>query len=143
MDDFIPYNRWLHQHDERIKAEFSDRPTEALAEECGVDYLDANYDREAIQFDWYNDTFDGGDHLNLFGARKMTKYLGDYMKQECDLTDHRDDPKYRSWHEQLKEYEQEVKDMEGTSYPKIEEEIKKSKQHMPDDSDGSGTKGRK
>ena len=88
-----------------------------LAEECGVDYLDANYDREAIQFDWYNDTFDGGDHLNLFGARKMTKYLGDYMKQECDLTDHRDDPKYRSWHEQLKEYEQEVKDMEGTSYP--------------------------
>ena len=65
------------------------------------------------------------------------------MKQECDLTDHRDDPKYRSWHEQLKEYEQEVKDMEGTSYPKIEEEIKKSKQHMPDDSDGSGTKGRK
>ena len=81
--------------------------------------------------------------LNLFGTRKMTRYLGDYLRDNCDLTDHREDPAYQSWADQLAAYEKEVKDMEGTSYPKIEEEIKKSKQHMPDDSDGSGTKGRK
>ena len=63
-----------------------------FAEECGVEYMDANYDRDKIQIEWENDTFDGGDHLNLFGARKMTTYLGDYLARECDLTDHRDDP---------------------------------------------------
>ena len=92
-----------------------------FAEECGVEYMDANYDRDKIQIDWANDTFDGGDHLNLFGARKMTVYLGDYLRQECGLTDHRGDPKYQSWEEMWADYEQEVKEMEGKSYPKLEE----------------------
>ena len=115
-----------------------------LAEEYGLDYLDGNIDFEKIGIDAATDYFDkDGDHLNLFGTRKMTRYLGDYLRDNCDLTDHREDPAYQSWADQLAAYEKEVKDMEGTSYPKIEEEIKKSKQHMPDDSDGSGTKGRK
>ena len=38
MSDFIPYNKWLHQHDEAIKAEFPDRPTEALAGELDLNY---------------------------------------------------------------------------------------------------------
>ena len=115
-----------------------------LAEEYGLDYLDGNIDLEKIGIDAATDYFDkDGDHLNLFGTRKMTRYLGDYLRDNCDLTDHREDPAYQSWADQLAAYEKEVKDMEGTSYPKIEEEIKKSKQHMPDDSDGSGTKGRK
>ena len=115
-----------------------------LAEEYGLDYLDGNIDYEKIGIDAATDYFDkDGDHLNLFGTRKMTRYLGGYLRDNCDLTDHREDPAYQSWADQLAAYEKEVKDMEGTSYPKIEEEIKKSKQHMPDDSDGSGTKGRK
>ena len=77
---------------------------------------------EAEQIDWENDTFDGGDHLNLFGARKMTKYLGDYLASECDLTDHRGDPAYRSWQELWTSYEQEVERMKGTSYPLMEAE---------------------
>ena len=36
--DFIPYKRWLHLYDEHIKAEFPDRPTAVLAEECDVNY---------------------------------------------------------------------------------------------------------
>ena len=93
-----------------------------FAEECGVEYHDANYERDKIQIDWENDTFDGGDHLNLFGARKMTKYLGDYLASECDLTDHRGDPAYRSWQELWTSYEQEVERMKGTSYPLMEAE---------------------
>ena len=98
-----------------------------FAEECGVEYMDANYDRDKIQIDWEHDTFDGGDHLNLYGARKMTTYLGDYLRDNCDLTDHRNDPKYSSWHELWKDYVREVEEMEGTSYPILEEEIKESK----------------
>ena len=70
------------------------------------------------------------------------RQIGDYLRDNCDLTDHREDPAYKSWADQLAAYEQEVRDMEGTSYPKIEEEIKKSKQHMPDESEESGTKGK-
>ena len=90
------------------------------------------------------DYFDkDGDHLNLFGTRKMTVYIGDYLRDNCDLTDHREDPAYKSWADQLAAYEEEVRDMEGTSYPKIEEEIKKSKQPNPDGAEESGTKGLK
>ena len=38
MSDFIPYKKWLHQHDEAIRQEFPDRPTEALAGETGLNY---------------------------------------------------------------------------------------------------------
>ena len=35
---FIPYKKWVHQHDEDIKAEFPDRPTEDMAQEMDVNY---------------------------------------------------------------------------------------------------------
>lgn len=38
MENFVPYKKWLHQHDEKIKAEFADRPTEEVAEETEVNY---------------------------------------------------------------------------------------------------------
>ena len=63
-----------------------------FAQECGVDYLDANYDVDKVY-----------------------------------LTDHRGDPAYRNWDDLLPAYEQELKDMEGTSYPRIEENLKKNR----------------
>ena len=83
-----------------------------------------NIDYEKIGIDFaadYQD--DDGDHLNLSGTRKMTKYLAEHLVKECGLTDHRNDPAYRSWDDLLSAYEQEVRDMEGTSYPLIEERI--------------------
>lgn len=38
MEDFIPYKRWLHQHDNDIRQEFPDRPTETLADEMDLNY---------------------------------------------------------------------------------------------------------
>lgn len=35
---FIPYKKWMHQHDEDIKAGFPDRPTAAMAQEMNVNY---------------------------------------------------------------------------------------------------------
>ena len=100
-----------------------------LAKEYHLDFLDGNEDFDQIGIDVDRDYLDeDGDHLNLFGTRKMTKYLGQYLTDNCDLTDHRDDPEYSSWAEILPLYEQEVKDMEGTGYPIIEEQIKKEKE---------------
>ena len=96
-----------------------------LAQEEGIDLLDGNYDLDKVQIDWKKDTFDKGDHLNLFGSRKMNKYLAEHIKASCDLADHRGDPAYQSWDDLWEEYAQEVKDMEGTSYPILEKEKKK------------------
>ena len=77
-----------------------------------------------IHIDWSRDAFDGGDHLNLFGCQKMTKYLGNYLADNCGLTDHRKDPAYQNWEDLLPAYEQEIRDMEGTSYATLEKELK-------------------
>lgn len=117
-----------------------------LAEDYGLDFLDANIDFEKVGIDMATDYFDkDGDHLNLFGTRKLTKYLADYLKEECDLEDHRNDPAYQSWDDLMPAYEQEVSDMEGKSYPKMEDEIKEKKKKdrakIPEGGEAPGTKG--
>lgn len=39
MEDFIPYKKWTSQHAEKIKAEFSDRQTKAMAQEMDMNYF--------------------------------------------------------------------------------------------------------
>ena len=48
------------------------------------------------------DTRDGGNHLNYSGATKMTKYIGQYLKDNYTLNDYRHDPHYEQWN---KDYE--------------------------------------
>ena len=79
---------------------------------------------DEIGIDWNKDTFDEGDHLNYYGSKKLTDYLSEYLKEECDLTDHRGDPEFESWNELLPLYEQEIVKMEGTSYSRLEKERK-------------------
>lgn len=100
-----------------------------LAEENGVAFLDGNSNPELLHIDWEKDTFDEGDHLNLFGSAKMTEYLAQYMEKNCSLEDHRGDPAYRSWDELIPAYEQEIKDMVGTGYPEIEKKRKEEKKN--------------
>ena len=80
-------------------------------EQVGIDYSTDYVEEDA-------------NHLSLSGVRKMTDYLAQYLVEECDLTDHRGDPAYSSWDELLPAYEQEVREMEGTSYSEIEKKLK-------------------
>lgn len=97
--------------------------TADLAAELGVDYLDANYDRDKIQMDWKTDTHDCGDHLNLSGSRRMTVYLADYLTENCDLTDHRGDPDYQAWEDLWPAYEEEIIQMENIYYTILEDQL--------------------
>lgn len=70
-----------------------------LAGELGIVYLDGNL--ESRDIDWNTDTYDAGDHLNYYGAVKITAWLGQWLQENCPLPDHREDPGYESWNDAL------------------------------------------
>ena len=70
---------------------------EDLARELGVLYLDGNL--ESRDIDWDRDTYDNGDHLNYYGAAKITRWLGDFLSDT--LPDHRGEAAYAAWDRDL------------------------------------------
>lgn len=80
----------------------------AYAESREIPFLDLNTDLDSMGFNWETDTMDAGYHINIVGATKVTKYLGEYLKQNYSLTDHRSDPNYSSWNDNYQIYQQAV-----------------------------------
>ena len=75
-----------------------------FAKEVGVEYLDLNTMQDEINIDWSKDTRDKGDHLNYFGAVKITDYLGKYLSSLGTLTDKRNDGAYESWNKAAQQF---------------------------------------
>lgn len=67
------------------------------AEERGLTYLDYNTPELNPGIDWRTDTPDGGAHLNVLGARKLTAALGTYLTENFALPDHRGTALYEDW----------------------------------------------
>lgn len=53
------------------------------AEDNSVDYIDMNL--EDIGINWKKDTKDGGDHMNKYGAQKVTDFMGNYFKERYNM----------------------------------------------------------
>ena len=100
---------------------------EKFAQEEGVEYLDLNRKQQEIGIDWQTDTNDGGDHMNLNGVVKVTTFFGDYFSEKGGLTDHRGDPAYRSWDEELIAYDKLVEEMEGRSFADVQNDAEKAR----------------
>ncbi len=77
------------------------------AQDKSLDYLDMNLLLDDMNIDWQTDSLDQGDHLNLSGTRKVTAYLGEYLSEHYQLSDHRGEPKYSSWNTDLEMYKKE------------------------------------
>ncbi len=75
--------------------------TEKLALEYGVNYI--NFLEEDL-VDYGIDYFDADSHVNPSGARKITEYLGRYIKEHYDIPDRRLDSAYGSWNEDYSAY---------------------------------------
>lgn len=74
----------------------------AIAQEYGVPYINFLYeDTVDYRVDMY-DSF----HLNPSGARKVTDYIGEYLVENCGLTDHRQDEAYAHWSADYERYEE-------------------------------------
>lgn len=66
-----------------------------LVEECGLDFS--------------TDTYDGGLHLNLSGAEKTTRWLGDYLSTAAGLKSRRGEAELEAtWEEKLASYYAEI-----------------------------------
>lgn len=77
---------------------------QAYADKVGIPLLDLNLMAEELGIDPAVDYRDGGDHLNIKGAAKVSAYLAEYLPRQYSLTDHRNDPAYDRWQEELGEY---------------------------------------
>ncbi len=80
------------------------------ADKHGIDYVDMNLKNKEVGIDWLKDTRDQGDHLNFTGARKATRYLGQYLKEQNILMSHKNDKKYESWNGCLKKYKKTIQE---------------------------------
>ena len=83
----------------------------AYAEKAGIPYLDLNLPDSELQIDWSRDSKDQGDHLNAYGAIKVSRYLGKYLKSNYNLPDRRTDQEYGEWKEDMHWYRQVVKEI--------------------------------
>jgi len=78
---------------------------QALADEFGLVYLDLNLLQDEVPIDWTTDTKDGGDHMNAWGAEKVSAYLARYLAKQCGIADHRGEEGYAQWDEALRLYD--------------------------------------
>ena len=80
----------------------------AWANEKNVDYYNFIPLDGEIGIDWSTDTYDGGVHLNVFGAEKLTSYFGDILVQKYGLSDRRGEAELDAlWAEKLAIYQKE------------------------------------
>lgn len=72
-----------------------------IAEEYKINYINF-LDMDLI--DYQTDLYDANSHLNPSGARKVTAFLGSYLKARYDLPDRREDESYSFWNEDYDAY---------------------------------------
>lgn len=91
------YPHWYEEYEQQVIA---------FAEENNIDYYNFIKYSEEIGIDYKTDTYDGGLHLNLTGATKLSKFFANILKSNYDLTNYQDDPIYE---EKLKIYKNAIK----------------------------------
>lgn len=67
-----------------------------IVSDYGYEFLNTNDYYQEMGIDFSTD-FYHVNHVNSLGARKYTDFLGNYLSQNYNLPDHRDDINYREW----------------------------------------------
>ena len=88
------YPYWYEEYDEQM---------EQYAKENGIAYYNFVDQIDEIGIDFSVDTYDGGLHLNLTGATKMSQYFANILAENYDLTNYRGDSLYE---QKLRDYKE-------------------------------------
>lgn len=95
---------WFDEYEEQV---------ENYAKKYHLPYINYLELVNEVQLDYETDTYDGGLHMNLSGARKLSAHIGDYMKKNFALPDHRSEEKYsKIWQEKVDFYNQMIQAQE-------------------------------
>lgn len=86
------YPHWYDEYNENV---------ENFAKENNIDFYNLLEKKDEIGLDYSTDTYDGGLHLNFYGAEKLSKYFAKILKENYDLTDFSGDEAYNK---KLEEY---------------------------------------
>lgn len=99
-DDSSEQTNWVKKPEEMINK------ISQIAKSNNIPFV--NYNEEdkfkEINFDFKNDMNNDG-HLNIWGADKITKDFGGFLKENFKLEDHRNDNKYSQWNVDYKSSE--------------------------------------
>lgn len=94
---------------------------EKLAESEAFDVLNMTGDCNKIGIDMKMDYSDGW-HVNVAGAMKITKYLGNYLIDKYNLNDHRNEKISELWNERYQGYSKDI--LQKISHSNVTEEQK-------------------
>lgn len=82
-----------------------DRQMEDYSREHNLMYLNFLHYVDEIGIDYEEDTYDGGLHLNVYGAEKLSAYLAPILQEQFALEDLRTEGEISSlWEEKVKAY---------------------------------------
>lgn len=81
-----------------------DKRINELSLEYNIPFINFNIDN-ILNIDWENETKDEGSHLNYQGAKKVSKYLGNYLLENNLVDNHKEDSKYNDWSIAYQKYE--------------------------------------
>lgn len=79
------------------------------AEKHGLAYINFYDLLEETGIDYETDTYDGGLHMNYSGAKKLSHYLGNYLKNHMKWEDHREDTNLSKVYEEKLQFQEEMK----------------------------------
>lgn len=86
---------WYDEWDEQVRS---------YAEKWGLRYFNFIGDVD-VGIDWQTDSYDGGVHLNLFGAEKLTRRFGEILSGELGIESLKGDGSVAQvWDKKLEEY---------------------------------------
>ena len=94
------YPYWYDEWDQQIKD---------YASANDLDYINFLELQDTLGLDLNQDTYDGGLHLNLAGAEKLSDYMGNLLATEYSIPDRRDESDLNEyWNQVIERYNAEI-----------------------------------
>jgi hypothetical protein len=99
----VLYPYWYPEWDEQMVK---------FADANGLRYINFLDHQDETGLDYSADTFNGGLHLNVYGAEKLTSYFGKILRNEYNVTDRREDMDLKQrWERLLEKYHETKEDL--------------------------------
>ena len=91
------------------------KEAQKLADKYNIEFIDYNLEaiRDELNFKWETDTADNGNHLNVNGAEKISKHIGNVLSQEYNCKNHKEDKEIcEVWEKVVKRYNENKEKLE-------------------------------